>query len=205
MQRDVSAVLVAFFGLIFGALFTLVQLPNLVSAHTGCPAVGTINGTASADVLAGDSGNGAGHDHEDDLHGLGGSDQVLGYSCADSLFGNDSWDSVHGSYGNDEVYGGDGHENVSDGGCLPGYCGELFGGEGHDLVVGGPGKDYLNDDTNTSTDNDILRGEGFDDSLEAQDSDTSDSADGGAGTDHCYVDSFVGGPSDSWSNCESIN
>jgi Ca2+-binding RTX toxin-like protein len=98
-----------------------------------------LDGTASADRLAGGSGG-------DSIFAGGGDDTVVGAAGNDNLYGQDGNDTVAGDAGNDGIFGGSGDDVLAGGAgndSIEGEAGadELHGGAGADLLRGGAGDD----------------------------------------------------------------
>ena len=157
-------------------------LASAFVAHAaGCPVEGW-TGTSGPDVRYDDTD---GVDEDNQWFALDGSDLLRSLACDDSV--------VRGEGGGDDLGGGSGSDYVE-------------GDGGNDTVAGGAGNDSLfgNDDADSLQDNqtgdtdDAHGGPGDDPSIDVQDGDGNDSADGGLGSDHCVTD---GG--DSRSGCES--
>jgi Ca2+-binding RTX toxin-like protein len=119
------------------ARFTSNDLP-------GCPQGGPLLGTDKVDLLAGEKG-------DDEVRGLGCSDDIMGGPGNDVLYGGSGRDGVGGYGGDDVIYGGPGNDgrpvivaghegdDVIYGG--PGDDGNLVGFDGKDVIYGGPGDD----------------------------------------------------------------
>lgn len=101
----------------------------------GCPNGGLLSGTEKADDLGGKDG-------DNEIHGLGGVDWLIGGLGNDVIYGGPGDDGrLWGVRGDDVIYGGDGNDW-----WLTGAAGEdvLYGGNGNDSLDGdgeslGPG------------------------------------------------------------------
>ena len=93
---------------------------------------------------------------------------IKGTPGDDLLQGTDGDDLIFGLEGNDIISGGLGHD------CI-------FGGSGDDIISGGDGNDTLRGNSG----HDVLQGNSGNDILYSDFA--SESVDGGAGTDRCYV------------------
>jgi hypothetical protein len=132
------------------ARFTTNDLP-------GCPKGGLLLGTDKPDLLAGEKG-------DDEVRGLGDSDDIMGGDGNDVLYGGAEGDGVGGYDGDDVIYGGPGNDGRSV--ILGGHGGDdvIYGGPGDDanlegfggkdVIYGGPG-----DDTELDVDGDGQRDE----------------------------------------------
>ncbi|MFO1378176.1 MAG: calcium-binding protein [Steroidobacteraceae bacterium] len=124
------------------------------------------------DSLEGGSGNDqlVGDDTDsdlgsDELRGGDDNDTLFGLAGRDFLYGDAGSDALVGGPGDDELYGGDGDDYVAGGSAgLYGGAGNdvLHGGAGQDLLQGGDDDDVL-DGGGSTTGNDLLFGEGGND------------------------------------------
>lgn len=100
----------------------------------GAALAATLNGTSSSDGLYGTSA-------DDTIKGFDGPDGLYGYGGNDIIRGGKGADRIEGGEGNDNLKGGNG-----------GYWQGKYQG---DLILGGPGNDYVNsvgDDTGDHVD-----------------------------------------------------
>jgi RTX calcium-binding nonapeptide repeat (4 copies) len=123
------------------------------------------------------------------IDGTGGDDTIYGTSGPDVINALAGWDWVDADGGGDYVYGNGGQD-------------ELHGGNGSDYMEGGSGDDQM---FGEGTGYNILHGNGDDDILKAQNGFTTDTLNGGTGSnDVCYGDwsNFPSGPHDNVVNCD---
>lgn len=125
-----------------------------------------------------DSSDGVAEDNR--WYGGPGDDYLRTEACGDyTVTGQTGADDIGGGAGNDNLWG----EQAAD---------RLHGQRGSDGIRGGSGNDYMNDAegpaTGDPTDYDFVYGESDNDTIDVQDGDTGDLADGGAGRDTCRVD-----------------
>lgn len=203
-MRRTQRSLAALFGIAFGLVLALTQLPVLAQAHTGCSGVADITGNSSDNVLDGDSSNGAGHDHADTIFGASGHDRIHGYTCRDVMYGGDGGDEIHGADGNDFMNGDNGHDDPIT--CGAYSCGDLTGGNDDDEIHGNAGADFIEDINESSDDSDDLYGGLGPDYIDALDDDTFDEVRGEGDNDECYMDNLASGAYvDAYSGCEDVN
>lgn len=130
------------------------------------------------------------HD-DDDLHGHGNDDVIIGYSGDDALYGRGGDDVLKGGSGDDFLRGGSGDDVLKGGSgddLLRGGSGDdsLDGGSGDDLLRGGSGDDVLkggsgDDRLYGGVGDDVLKGGSGDDLLVGGSGD--DRLTGGSGAD----------------------
>lgn len=108
------------------------------------------------------------------IYGSGGNDTLMGGAGKDRIYGGAGNDSIAGNGARDILYGESGKDTL-DGGRGSDF---LDGGSGNDSLVGGLGVDTL------------IGGSG-NDTIDAVD-ETTDSVNGGSGTDTAYVDDIDG-------------
>jgi hypothetical protein len=177
-----------------------VLVPKGAMAHSACSgATYSIGGTMSSDMLEGDGGDNAAHDHKDEIDGYDGAlDVIKGFTCNDFLYGGQGPDEVRGSYGADLIHGNEGLDNVANGGGL-------YLGNGNDTAYGDDARDFLIS-LSDSPDDDSMHGEQDDDEVNAVDSDVQDTAGGGGGVDECWIDfQDATGNTDNATNCETVH
>ncbi|KIC48563.1 calcium-binding protein [Tateyamaria sp. ANG-S1] len=168
-----------------------------------------INGLGANDQIEGGAGNDtiAGGDGSDIVQGQAGFDVITGNADNDLLQGRGGDDTLSGNQGFDWVDGNDGNDKVNgglQGDTVIGGTGAdlLSGGEGNDVVVGG---ELLANPLSTTaleaiqggaTLNDALTGVEIGETLDIVDDNSSDTLDGGNGSDLLVVgkiDSATGG------------
>lgn len=165
-----------------GAFVAASSLVSPATAHFGCPTASSITGNSNDNILEGDGGGDASHDHQDYISGLDGADAIFGYTCVDELHGGAGRDHIHGANGGDILWGEDGDDYFDYCSATTGYCGELVGGDGNDYANGGVYTDYVEDTAPTDTD-EIRGGAGNGDWAVTLDNDGSDTSAGDDGTD----------------------
>lgn len=159
------------------------------TGHTGCPTASSITGNSNDNILEGDGGADASHDHQDYIDGLDGADAIFGYTCIDELHGSGGRDHIHGANGADILWGGDGDDYFDYCSMATGYCGEIVAGDGNDYANGNEFTDYVDDQAVSDTD-EIRGGAGAGDWAVTLDGDGNDTSAGDDGTDDtCRRDS----------------
>lgn len=173
-----------------------------------------VHGYPGDDIIHGGDGTFASGTGDDYLTGGLGVDQILGEDGNDIIRGDDltassgSGDFLEGGEGMDNIWGGEGDDYIRGDDGDDFVRGEadddtIYGDSGNDALDGGAGTDVLFGDDGSgggsggkdflfdfdATGGDTLSGEGGDDLLWSVDSSaTSDSIDGGSGSDEYWVD-----------------
>lgn len=157
-------------------------MASMMSARAACGTAEYWTGTTEADIKY-DTQDGV--DEDNHWFFLEGGDFGRTLACNDpEVYGDVGRDDIGGGSGSDTLYGGKNDDKV-------------YGGQGSDSLSGdelaaGSGNDTISDKEGPSTgapsDTDFAWGGGGGDTIDVQDGDTYDSANGEGGTDTCRVD-----------------
>ena len=127
-----------------GTIYTTNDLP-------GCPKGGLLLGTDKSDQTRSREPARpglAGEDGDDEIRGLGGSDEIFHGSGDDVIYGGDGDDLVFPDKGNDVIYGGDGNDVLDS--HDDGQQDKLYCGAGRDKYVADK-NDYVDSSCETNT------------------------------------------------------